>query len=91
MLQSIDFNFISKKKIIIDTSELKSIDIFNIKEYLEIIIDNILSNAIKYVKIGGKIQFILEEDSTYYILKVIDNGIGISSENVDKIQDRFLG
>ncbi|WP_419960467.1 cell wall metabolism sensor histidine kinase WalK [Psychrobacillus sp. BM2] len=53
------------------------------------VMDNIISNAIKYSPDGGNIRFgVVAADS---ILKVMisDDGMGIPSENVDRIFDRF--
>lgn len=53
------------------------------------VIDNIISNAIKYSPDGGNIRFgVVVSDS---ILKVMisDDGMGIPSENVDRVFDRF--
>lgn len=53
------------------------------------VMDNIISNAIKYSPDGGNIRFgVVVADS---ILKVMisDDGMGIPSENVDRVFDRF--
>jgi len=53
------------------------------------VIDNIISNAIKYSPDGGNIRFgVVVADS---ILKVMisDDGMGIPSENVERVFDRF--
>ena len=53
------------------------------------VVDNIISNAIKYSPDGGNIRFgVVATDS---ILKVMisDDGMGIPSENVDRVFDRF--
>lgn len=53
------------------------------------VIDNIISNAIKYSPDGGNVRFgVVVVDS---ILKVMisDDGMGIPTENVDRVFDRF--
>ena len=50
---------------------------------------NLLSNAFKYTKPNATIEMILENKENEVIIKVIDNGIGISKEDIDKIFDRF--
>ncbi|SFV59288.1 Two-component system histidine kinase DccS [hydrothermal vent metagenome] len=49
------------------------------------VIDNLISNAIKYNKRGGKITITLRKD--YFIIK--DSGIGIESEKVNDIFERY--
>lgn len=50
---------------------------------------NLLSNAFKYSKPGATIEMVVEESEQTIIVKIIDNGIGISREDIDKIFDRF--
>ena len=49
------------------------------------VIDNLISNAIKYNKREGKIEIILRKD--YFIIK--DSGIGIEAEKVNDIFERY--
>ncbi len=49
------------------------------------VIDNLISNAIKYNKRGGEITVILRRD----YLEVKDTGIGIESEKVNDIFERY--
>jgi len=51
------------------------------------IIDNTISNAIKYSKNGTKIELYLHEEQNNIVLKVLDEGKGI--QNIDKIFDRY--
>ena len=46
---------------------------------------NLLSNAFKYTKPNATIEMILENKENEVIIKVIDNGIGISKDDIDKI------
>lgn len=52
-------------------------------------IQNIVENAISYGKINGYIKIESFEIDKYFAIKIEDNGIGISSENIKKIWDRF--
>lgn len=49
------------------------------------LIDNILSNAIKYNKIGGSIFIYLDKNS----LSIKDTGRGIKQEHIDSMFDRY--
>lgn len=53
------------------------------------VLDNIISNAIKYSPEGGKITFSLEQKNRQLLVKIKDEGIGISPEMRDKIFERF--
>jgi len=52
-------------------------------------IDNLVSNAIKYSPIGGRISVVVthEEDST--VIRVVDEGAGLSPEDLGRLFGRF--
>ena len=50
---------------------------------------NLLENAIKYNKQGGKVYVALEEREDQTLLHVGDTGIGIREEELERIFDRF--
>ncbi|WP_391205988.1 cell wall metabolism sensor histidine kinase WalK [Psychrobacillus sp. L4] len=53
------------------------------------VIDNIISNALKYSPDGGNIRFgIVGKDQELKVM-ISDDGMGIPSENVERIFDRF--
>lgn len=53
------------------------------------VVRNILSNAIKFTPENGEIRFetenITENNNNYTLLKIIDNGVGIPADKVDKL------
>lgn len=53
------------------------------------VLDNIISNALKYSPEGGKVTFSIEEKDEYIIVSVSDQGVGIPKENIDQIFERF--
>ncbi len=52
--------------------------------------DNLISNAFRYGKEGGFVRVSLSTEGEKIILRVEDNGIGISKENLEKIWLRFF-
>lgn len=56
---------------------------------VSIIISNLLSNAIKYSHHNGIVSIDLSRESNQIICKIYNNGIGIPSEELDKIENRF--
>jgi len=71
----------------------KRIDMFFDPDIITIIMDNLLSNALKYTK-EGTIKLELsckEEDKIEYAeISVTDTGYGISEENLPQIFDRYF-
>lgn len=53
------------------------------------VIVNLLHNAIKFTPAGGKIELRAEHNGDYMIFSVKDNGIGIPSEDLPRIFERF--
>lgn len=58
-------------------------------EYLELILNNLLSNAFKYTPENQKVTLSLEEHDGRLIIKVSDSGCGIAPDKLDKIFVRF--
>ena len=50
---------------------------------------NVVANAIKYTPTGGNISIILERDTQEAIIRVEDDGIGISSDQLEPIFEMF--
>ncbi len=60
---------------------------------LSAVISNLLSNAIKYTESGGKIivhlNQVIKDNKKFFLLKVKDNGPGVSEKEMEHIFDRF--
>jgi two-component system, OmpR family, sensor histidine kinase VicK len=54
------------------------------------VLDNIISNALKYSPEGGQVTFSVEEEFNFIIVSIADEGVGIPSENLDNIFERFF-
>jgi signal transduction histidine kinase len=55
---------------------------------IEQVIENLVSNAIKYT-VSGKIKIRTSADREKVTIEIIDTGIGISKEHLDRLFDRF--
>ncbi len=53
------------------------------------VIDNIISNALKYSPSGGQLLFRVKREEDFITVSVHDQGMGIPKDNVDKIFERF--
>lgn len=82
---------ISQAKHIALTTDLKTpTHIMGNSAKLSVMIGNLINNAITYTQDGGKIQITLIEQSAMIVLDVSDNGIGIKSDDRQRIFDRFF-
>lgn len=77
------------KNIIIKNTIPKELSILADENALSIICRNLFSNAIKFSKVGGEVVFsareIMEANIPYIQLKVSDEGIGMSSQQIDRL------
>jgi signal transduction histidine kinase len=68
-------------------SDLKQVFVFVDPKLMSIVIQNLLTNSIKYNSSGGKVSISVDkkEETGEVILSVIDTGYGIPKENQEKI------
>ena len=60
------------------------------KEKMELAVQNLLENAVKYTPEGGKIVISLEKDSHDIIFKIKDTGVGIPEVQHERIFTKFF-
>ena len=78
-----------KRRKLIFTKHLNNISLISNRKQIAVIIDNILSNAIKYSPDGGEINISSLLINEQLQLCISDQGIGIEKENQSKIFDAF--
>ena len=89
IIKDIKFTAESKKIAINMTNKLTVHEYYVNKMLLSCAIQNVLQNAIIYGKENGCVTIEIYEKNSYIAIKIKDNGIGISKENLNKIWDRF--
>ncbi len=67
----------------------KEIMIFADERYLRMVIENLISNALKYSESGRKIKITLVSRQESAILSVRDYGVGINEEDIPKLFKKF--
>jgi len=60
------------------------------KERIKIVLQNILDNAITYTQSGGEIKIYVLNEEDKVIIKIEDNGMGISPEDLKKVFTKFF-
>jgi signal transduction histidine kinase len=59
------------------------------RELYLLLLNNLMTNAIRYGKENGSVTVTLEQEDRDILLRVQDDGIGISQEELGKIWERF--
>jgi signal transduction histidine kinase len=59
------------------------------KEKFTTAMDHLIRNSLLFNKQNGMVKVILEEDDNFFTVSILDSGIGIPEEDLDKIFDRF--
>lgn len=81
-------NLFEKKQLELDC-DIDEIEIVSSANLLEMVFNNLISNAIKFTEAGGKISISLKQTKNHAIIKVQDTGCGISSEVGQHIFEKF--
>lgn len=80
-----------QKNIIVKTSLPENLPLINAdREKTTWVISNLLSNAIRYSYENASVQISAEEKNEFLIIKVKDNGMGISPQYKNKIFDKYF-
>ncbi len=59
------------------------------KHLLRVAINNLLTNAVKYNTLGGKVSFKVEENEDNIIFTITDSGIGIAEKDQSHVFEKF--
>ena len=78
--RNIDYKFICQNS---------HLELYVDREKMEIVLYNLLSNAMKYTPHGGSIMFEIIDDESIVNISVTDSGTGIPLETGDKLFDKF--
>lgn len=69
--------------------DLDEVSIESDKALLEIVWNNLVSNAIKYTAVGGEISISLKNENEKTIATISDNGSGMSAETIEHCFEKF--
>lgn len=70
-------------------SEVQDEDMLFDSTYLDLIVNNLLSNAFKFTEDGDSIWVKLYKEDNFLVLQIADTGVGIPEEKQKKIFERF--
>jgi signal transduction histidine kinase len=76
-LKKIDLNFKTSKETLV----------FADSDMIKTVLRNLISNAIKFTNPGGQINIVASQSEFFITISVVDNGIGIAKEIINKLFD----
>ena len=79
------------KKISFNNNIPKNITAYCDPEHIDIVIRNLLANAIKFTEKNGSIQVTAKTEDGYMNLAVTDTGVGMTTEQLDKLFKPLTG
>ncbi len=79
--------YAEEKNICVDCSEMSDIELFADENMLQVVLRNLISNAIKFTPYGGRVQIAASKEQGFAKITVSDSGIGIDSSNIPKLWD----
>ena len=81
LFDSVDKN----KKIELNTNVENRFEVYGDEEMIRTVIRNLVFNGIKFTPTGGKVSVLTEKSNGNIKVAVEDNGIGISSDRMEKL------
>lgn len=88
MLDTYEIKFI-EKKIRISTNLNPEIIVMIDEDRMQQVLHNVLDNAIRYTNQNGDIMITLRQIDDYCELNIKDTGIGIDTEHLENLGERF--
>ena len=89
-MSALSFESLLEKKNIQLECDIDDMNIISSATLIELVINNLISNAIKFTDNGGKVLISLKEDGDNVVISVSDTGCGISKEVGEHIFDKFF-
>ncbi len=69
-----------KKDIILENNVNKPVNAWCDRNMIDTVIRNLISNALKYTPVGGKITLEANSDDTHATIRIIDTGVGMDQD-----------
>lgn len=79
-----------KHGVVVDLQAPATLTVVIDKRHIRQVLDNLLSNGIKYTPAGGRVIVVLRQTRVATELEVTDTGIGITADEMPLVFDRFF-
>ena len=83
------FNTYAKQKGVRLHDSIEDVYVYGDEQQIKRAIINVIKNAIDYNLPGGNVFISLNKEKRFSVIKIKDSGVGISSEHIPKIFERF--
>ncbi|MFZ5982440.1 MAG: sensor histidine kinase [Patescibacteria group bacterium] len=60
------------------------------REKIKLVIENLVSNSIKYISVRGKIEIRIKKSKGFSVFSIKDNGVGIPQKQQGQVFDKFF-
>ncbi|MEM7250577.1 MAG: HAMP domain-containing sensor histidine kinase [Pseudomonadota bacterium] len=84
-----DYQLSCTRKSLALTSKLESIEISADRQKIRTVIDNLVSNAVKYTPARGQINIAASRDEKHVVVEVADSGSGVEEGERERIFEAF--
>lgn len=78
------------KSVDIGLLDQSAFSVVGVREDLRVLFDNLLDNAVKYTAPGGTVDIFAKVEAGVGSVEFVDSGLGIPSDAMDRIFDRFF-
>ncbi|OGP64089.1 MAG: hypothetical protein A2170_12525 [Deltaproteobacteria bacterium RBG_13_53_10] len=80
----------AEHKIVLDLHGTSPVGMTADRDEMEIILNNLLTNAIKYNREGGRVEIAIESKDGNVMVRVADTGIGMTPEETGRLFTEFV-
>lgn len=80
---------LDEKKIELETDFDESIVLNSDEQLLDIVFNNLLSNALKFTDNGGTVRICARQENEYALISVADSGLGMTESELKHIYEKF--
>lgn len=78
------------KKLTMELASCPALELFGVRAEIEIVFNNLLTNAIKYNREGGSVRVVLGQRDDVFEIAVHDTGVGLTREEAAKLFGDFV-
>ncbi len=78
-----------EKEITLNSNIMEDIFLVGDRDKIKQVIINLLSNALKFTNIGGRVEVKLEDNGNEVVITVNDNGIGVDKKDIPYLFERL--